>query len=421
MDNLWIADFENSRVVRYPNILAGVSAVGTTGGELSANLVFGQPTLTFAVRNNQPINFTLTDVYGLAWAGNSLFISDGIYATGRIVRMDNPNSKSNGAVFSGVIGQATVSSAISYTSPTSQTVPTSLGLTDDGQGGLFVANDGFDRVLYFPAPSSDTNDPVASVVLGQPNFITAVSGQCAQTTLSTPFAVAYDPDTCLLFVADYILNRVTSFQAANCTARPIAFSVTNTAQPNSNLQTVFQVLPPNSQTPMEWITDTPPTWQDYGVVPPGGFGIGQAIPEYYTTPQAGWYHFDATVLLLLAFSSEETGYYQYTPLPPNGNVDIRLTTACNTTSTPWACDCTQQGLAQAGATYLASGSLRPPANPTIGAFVPGAPNYSLAISWTGKLPALTNVGVCVDNWTGQDLELLCLSNGLCNFSGFLVH
>jgi len=109
------------------------------------------------------------------------------------------------------------------------------------------------------------------------------------------------------------------------------------------------------------------------VVPPGGFGIGQAIPEYYTTPQAGWY---ATVLLLLAFSSEETGSYQYTPLPPNGNVDIRLTTACNTTS-------------------------------IIGAFVPGAPNYSLAISWTGKLPALTNVGVCVD--------------GLCNFSGFLVH
>ena len=131
MDNLWIADFENSRVVRYPNILAGVSAVGTTGGELSANLVFGQPTLTFAVRNNQPINFTLTDAYGLAWAGNSLFIS--------------------------------------------------------------VANDGFDRVLYFPAPSSDTNDPVASAVLGQPNFITAVSGQCAQTSLSTPFAVDVTP------------------------------------------------------------------------------------------------------------------------------------------------------------------------------------------------------------------------------------
>lgn len=172
---------------------------------------------------------------------------------------------------------------------------------------------------------------------------------------------------------------------------------------------------------MQWITFTPPAWQDFGLNPPGGFGLGQAIPEYYTTPQAGWYHFDATVLLLLAFSTEKLEQYVYSPLPPNGNVDIRLTTACNTTIAG-ACDCSQPGLAQAGATYLASGSLKaPPTNPYDGAFIPGAPNYSVSISWTGKLPALTNVGVCVDNWTGQELEVLCLSDGMCNFSGFLIH
>ena len=210
---------------------------------------------------------------------------------------------------------------------------------------------------------------------------------------------------------------VASGQAANCSARLIAFSVAQTNEWN----TFFPILQPNSVNVMQWITFTPPAWQDFGLNPPGGFGLGQAIPEYYTTPQAGWYHFDATVLLLLAFSTEKLEQYVYSPLPPNGNVDIRLTTACNTTIAG-ACDCSQPGLAQAGATYLASGSLKaPPTNPYDGAFIPGAPNYSVSISWTGKLPALTNVGVCVDNWTGQELEVLCLSDGMCNFSGFLIH
>ena len=403
--------------MRYANILAGVSAVGTTGGELAANLVLGEPDFTYYPRLNEPVNSTLDGAYGLAWAGNSLFISDESSLNGRVVRVDNPNSKSNGAVFSGVIGQPTIETYSSFP-PNAQSMSQSVGLTDDGQGGIFVADFNYRRVTYYSAPSSFLNFPAATAVLGQPNFTSTVYGDCAQSFTSSPGAVTYDPDTCQLFVSDTSLNRVSVFQASGSGCpRTVAFSVTSSALPNSNLQTVYQILPPNSETPMGWVTDSPPTWQDYGVIPPGGFGIGQAVPEYYTTPQSGWYHFDATVLLLLAFSSVERNGTT-TPLPPNQNVDIRLTTACNTTK-PWACDCSQTGLAQAGALYLASGSLRPPASTPNGAFVPGAPNYSLSIAWTGKLPALTNVGVCVDNWTFQNLELLC-GNGICNFSGFLL-
>jgi len=190
-----------------------------------------------------------------------------------------------------------------------------------------------------------------------------------------------------------------------------AFSVSNVVVNNQQGQPVYTFLT-NGGNVVYWIDGTNPSWHVTGNFEPYG---PSSVPIYYTTPTAGIYHFDAMVLILITTPTSE---------PPNQNVDIRLTTACNTTGYLYTCNCGGAGtIAQGGSMYLPVGSTRAAPPTSLGGFVPGAPNYALSVAWTGQLAAETNVGVCVDNWTNSNIgvELACYSSTVCQYSGFKVN
>jgi len=188
-----------------------------------------------------------------------------------------------------------------------------------------------------------------------------------------------------------------------------AFSVSNVIFNNNEGQPVYTFLSNGGNT-VYWVDGTNPSWHVEGNFEPvidGAF--------YYTTPTAGIYHFDATVLILITTPTSE---------PPLQNVDIRLTTACNTTGYSFTCNCGGAGtIAQGGSMYLPVGSTQRAPPTSNGGFVPGAPNYALSVAWTGQLAAYTSVGVCVDNWASSSIgvELACVSSEVCQYSGFKVN
>ena len=84
------------------------------------------------------------------------------------------------------------------------------GVWFDPQGGLWVADTGNNRVLYFGVPSQ--NGQEAKLVLGQPNFTTNPIGISATLPVSTRFnmlsPVSVTTDGTRLFVADLGFSRV---------------------------------------------------------------------------------------------------------------------------------------------------------------------------------------------------------------------
>jgi DNA-binding beta-propeller fold protein YncE len=73
------------------------------------------------------------------------------------------------------------------------------GIWFDGvNGGLFVADTGANRVLYF-----GPNDVIASIVWGQGgDFTTNSASGCTADTLNGPLSVALEPISGRLFIAD---------------------------------------------------------------------------------------------------------------------------------------------------------------------------------------------------------------------------
>ena len=96
------------------------------------------------------------------------------------------------------------------TSATSLNGPS--GLAVDGKGGLYVADSGNNRVLYFP-PASGHNyaATTATIVYGQTDMVSSSTGTSA-TALNSPDSVAIDGNGGI-YVADNANNRVVHFPA----------------------------------------------------------------------------------------------------------------------------------------------------------------------------------------------------------------
>lgn len=141
--NLWIADSSNHRVLRIPSI-------ATAGVGASADLVIGQTdfiigttTTTSATTLSNPSNLAF-DNFG------RLYIADTSY--NRVLVYNAPNSLSNGAAASFVLGQADFTSALVAT--TQNGLRTPRGLVFSAQS-LWVADSANHRVLsYSIAPGT---------------------------------------------------------------------------------------------------------------------------------------------------------------------------------------------------------------------------------------------------------------------------
>jgi uncharacterized protein (TIGR03437 family) len=221
---MWIVDQGNHRVVAFANQGGGVyntasRVVGQT------DFIYGTPNLIVGSE------LWINGGGGIAIDSNStpphLYIADSL--NNRILGFKNAYSVGIGG--SGVLTQtadlvigqtdlfhSTVNSpngAIGQPSATGLYQP--VGVTVDANGNLWVADSGNGRVVRFPAPFSQPagSVPTATVVLGQPDFVTYNTG-ASQFSMIQPFGVAIfsdggPPGSGSLAVSDVGANRILTF------------------------------------------------------------------------------------------------------------------------------------------------------------------------------------------------------------------
>jgi DNA-binding beta-propeller fold protein YncE len=199
---LWIADANNSRVLRFDD------AVGLTIGA-AADGVLGQANLTSGSANrggsvgpntlNRPWG-VLLDTTGRLWVADT--------SNQRVLRFDNAASKVDGADADGVLGQADFTHNGGATTQSGVWWPANVTIDNDGR--LYVSNTSINRVLIYNNAASKANGADADNVFGQPNFTTG-SASTSATKMNSPEGVFYDLRANVLWVADRDNNRVLRF------------------------------------------------------------------------------------------------------------------------------------------------------------------------------------------------------------------
>ncbi len=159
-ENLYVADFNNHRVLRFN------AAANKTNGA-NADGVLGQPNFT-----SKTIASTQSGMYnprGVAVdVDGNLYVADGY--NNRVLRFNGAASKANGANADGVLGQTTFTMNTQSTTQAGMNLP--FGLAIDAAKNLYVADQVNHRVLRFDAlqlpPSltdfTPTQGPIGTVV-----------------------------------------------------------------------------------------------------------------------------------------------------------------------------------------------------------------------------------------------------------------
>lgn len=193
--DLWVADRENRRVLRF-------AAAHTLGNNPSATNVLGQVDFTALVnvvtQNNIPWPYQLEFDH----AGN-LYVSDNL--AHRVLRFNAADLGTNGANANLVLGQADFTTPASSPALNRMQNPTDLAL--DANGNLFVSQFGGHRIFRFDNVAAiATNGPTADGILG-----TGISGS-TNTQLNQPAGLATDGGD--LYCCDLSNSRIVIWRAA---------------------------------------------------------------------------------------------------------------------------------------------------------------------------------------------------------------
>ncbi|MFA6456675.1 MAG: fibronectin type III domain-containing protein [Bacteroidota bacterium] len=198
--NIWVADRDNNRVLRFDN------AAAKTNGD-SADGVLGQADfMSNVVARTQS---SLEGPRGVFLdAAGRLYVSD--EANNRILAYNEAMYKANGDIADHVIGQLDFVSKIATIEPTPTTVnyPEFL-VVDNTKNQLWVADEYNHRILRF-----DLTPRLGVGVLGQADFATNGTG-LSSSKVDMPKGIAIDPTTGKLFVADYNNRRVLRWGSAD--------------------------------------------------------------------------------------------------------------------------------------------------------------------------------------------------------------
>jgi len=204
---LWESDGAN-RVLRFDNAVAKANGANADG-EL------GQPDFTSSAGNLTQSG--MADPHGVAVdASGRLWVAEN--DDNRVVRYDNAAAKANGANADGVLGQPDFTSDAQNVTQNGMDRPTHVAL--DTSGRVYVSDALNDRVLVFNAAASLTNGANASSVLGQTNFISNTGGT-STSSFSQPEGIFYDPAAKVLWVADLANNRALMYGILNFQLLPI--------------------------------------------------------------------------------------------------------------------------------------------------------------------------------------------------------
>lgn len=193
--NLYIADYGNNRVLRYPRPVS-------QGGRIAPDVVLGQADFTSSV--SAAVNATsLNSPVGVAIGPDGdIFVADS--ANNRVLEFAAGAGTGSSAVR--VYGQPSFSTSSAPTSPSPQTLTAPQGVYVDSASNLYTADTGANRVLVFSnTQSQPPTGAVATFVIGQSRFDTSTSGG-----FKGPVDVALDSSGSI-YVADKGNNRVLVF------------------------------------------------------------------------------------------------------------------------------------------------------------------------------------------------------------------
>jgi sugar lactone lactonase YvrE len=198
--NLWVADAGNNRVLRY-------DAAASLGDGPNASRVIGQPDGTTGAAATTQAGLSGPTSVCVDASGN-LWVAD--TGNNRVLRYASAASiSSDGANASSVLGQGDFTTATLATTNSGLNSPRGVNATASGR--LWVSDFGNNRVLWFNNAASKANGASADNVLGQPDFTSSVSGLTAQR-LNGPLGVFQDVNG-RLWVADSANHRVLRFSA----------------------------------------------------------------------------------------------------------------------------------------------------------------------------------------------------------------
>ncbi len=151
--NLWVADYDNHRVLEY-------QGPAFTSG-MNATLVIGQQNFTGDLNGTTAVNLTNPGTVAFDANGN-LWVAD----AGNDRAVEFPAPFSTGEAATVVLGQANLTTT---TTPGNGTFFDDNGISVDSRGNLWVADSINNRVLEFQGPTFVSNQTPA-VVLGQANL-----------------------------------------------------------------------------------------------------------------------------------------------------------------------------------------------------------------------------------------------------------
>jgi uncharacterized protein (TIGR03437 family) len=200
---LYLSDTENHRVLVWRD-----SVRYRTGDP--ADMVIGQPDFRTAAPNSdavggrRPSRSSLSSPRGIAVDGQgNLYVADS--GNNRVLRYFRPVDQLDRVQADAVLGQADFTSTLSaIVSPSTLRRPS--GVAIGVNGNVFVADAGNNRVLEYAADSP--SGASATRVYGQPDFYSATApAAVSPQTLSAPAGVAVDASF-NLYVADTGANRV---------------------------------------------------------------------------------------------------------------------------------------------------------------------------------------------------------------------
>jgi len=206
--NLYVADFGNNRVLRFPSPFDNPTVV-------EPDAVYGQPnfnSLTATAPSATSLNGPLSVAFD---ATGNLWIAD--TGNNRVLRIPAANLSVPAPVAADtVIGQANFSSgqADGGGAVSNAAFNEPVGIAFDVLGDLYVADRNNTRVLMFPGPltPSSAANAVANIVWGETNFTSrGVPVQATSSSLAGPIGVAVGGGN--LYVATPLDDRVLVFSA----------------------------------------------------------------------------------------------------------------------------------------------------------------------------------------------------------------
>jgi len=205
-DNVWVADFNNYRVLKFANASAlsnGSPATSVLGQEDFSASSFS----TTAETMKAPVS-VFVDAERRLWVAAK--------DDHRILRFDNAASLANGAPASAVLGQPDFTTGTRGTTAGKMWNPKAAIV--DAAGTLYVSDDENHRILVFKNAAARANGAPADRVIGQADFITNTSGT-TNRKLQSPWGIAVDAKGAL-WVGDASNHRVLRFSADRFVAAP---------------------------------------------------------------------------------------------------------------------------------------------------------------------------------------------------------